>query len=237
MHRSLKRRNPQVDVFSNHERDVFSVGIGVALLPALGYPQVLSNLRHIFLSFDYGGGTEEGSLPHLRPHQRRLTLSALKSFEGCHLQTGLVAVVVRELSVEQTLLPIRSVGQHTSFQKILKYLVHSLCLPICLWVEGGTVVQVGAHGLMQTPPELGGKLYPLSDTMLFDAPCSFKMLSMYRSTSLCVSKVVFTGTKCATLVNRSTITQIESLPFCVRGRPTIKSMLISSHFHVGISSG
>jgi hypothetical protein len=27
-------------------------------------------------------------------------------------------------------------------------------------VEGGAVVQVGAHGLMQTPPELCGKLRP-----------------------------------------------------------------------------
>jgi hypothetical protein len=33
-------------------------------------------------------------------------------------------------------------------------------LSICLWVEGGIVVQVGAHGLMQTPLELGGKLWP-----------------------------------------------------------------------------
>jgi hypothetical protein len=30
------------------------------------------------------------------------------------------------------------------------------------------------------------------------------------------------------------ITQIESNPFAVLGNPTIKSILISSHFHVGI---
>jgi hypothetical protein len=77
---------------------------------------------------------------------------------------------------------------------------------------------------------------PRSDTMLFGAPCNFRMLSMYSSANLCVSKVVFMGMKCATLVNWSTITHIESLPFCVRGRPTIMSMLMSSHFRVGISS-
>jgi hypothetical protein len=53
---------------------------------------------------------------------------------------------------------------------------------------------------------------------------------------MCVSKVAFRGMKCATLVKRSTITQMESFPFCVRGSPTMKSMLMSSHFQTGISS-
>jgi hypothetical protein len=38
----------------------------------------------------------------------------------------------------------------------------------------------------------------------------------------------------AIFVSQSMITQMESYPFTVLGNPTIKSMLISSHFHVGI---
>ena len=43
--------------------------------------------------------------------------------------------------------------------------------------------------------------------------------------------------KCATFVNRSTITHIELRPFGVLGNPTMKSMLISSHFHTGMCNG
>ena len=49
--------------------------------------------------------------------------------------------------------------------------------------------------------------------------------------------MVFTGKKWADFVRRSTITQIESYPFEVLGSPTMKSILISSHFHEGIFRG
>jgi hypothetical protein len=105
-------------------------------------------------------GLKKVRSPHLGQHQRCPTLSIVKSIEGSQLQTSMVAIVVRELSIGQTLLPVRSVSQHTSSQNILKYLVYSICLSISLWVESRTVVQVGAHGLMQTPPELGSNLWP-----------------------------------------------------------------------------
>jgi hypothetical protein len=105
-------------MLSHLERDVFPFGVSVALLPALSDLQILSDLGDILLSFDNGSGTQKGSLPLLGPHQRCPTLFAVKSFEGNHLQTGLVAVVVRELSIGLTLLLIGSIGQHTSPQKI-----------------------------------------------------------------------------------------------------------------------
>jgi hypothetical protein len=43
-----------------------------------------------------------------------------------------------------------------------------------------------------------------------------------------------TGRKWAIFVSRSMITQMESKPFAVLGNPTIKSILMSSHFQVGI---
>jgi hypothetical protein len=81
-------------VLSHIERDIFALGVSVALLHALSYLQILSDLGDILFRFGNGGGTEKGSLPHLRPHQRCPTLSAEKGFEGSHLQTGMVAVVV-----------------------------------------------------------------------------------------------------------------------------------------------
>jgi hypothetical protein len=45
------------------------------------------------------------------------------------------------------------------------------------------------------------------------------------------------GKECAVLVNRSTITQMESCLSEVLGRPTIKSILMSSHFQEGIGRG
>jgi hypothetical protein len=68
-------------------------------------------------------------------------------------------------------------------------------------------------------------------------PCSRRTLSMYSCASLSPRYVAFIGMKKATFVNRSTMTHIESFPFCVLGSPTMKSMLISSHFHTGICSG
>jgi hypothetical protein len=39
-----------------------------------------------------------------------------------------------------------------------------------------------------------------------------------------------TGRKWADFVRRSTVTQIEPYPLVVRGKPVIKSMVISFHF-------
>jgi hypothetical protein len=43
--------------------------------------------------------------------------------------------------------------------------------------------------------------------------------------------------KWADFESRSTITQIESNLWAVKGRPSMKSILISSHFHFGMLSG
>jgi hypothetical protein len=57
---------------------------------------------------------------------------------------------------------------------------------------------------------------------------------------LCILLSLISGVywrKCATFVSRSTITQIESWWREVLGRPTMKSMLMSSHFHESIDRG
>jgi hypothetical protein len=49
--------------------------------------------------------------------------------------------------------------------------------------------------------------------------------------------VVDTGIKWADLVKRFMMTQMELYPCEVRGRPTMKSIQMSSHLHSGILKG
>jgi hypothetical protein len=97
-------------MLSHFKRDVSLLGVSIALLSALSYLQILSDPGDILLSFNNGGGTEKSSLPHLGQHQRCPTLSAVEGFKGSHLQTGVVAIVIRELGIGQTLFPIGPVG-------------------------------------------------------------------------------------------------------------------------------
>jgi hypothetical protein len=78
---------------------------------------------------------------------------------------------------------------------------------------------------------------PLSYTIFLGTPCKHTILVIYNYVSFSPLYVVLIGMKWATFKNRSTITQIESKPDCVVGNPTMKSMLISSHFHWGIFNG
>jgi hypothetical protein len=58
------------------------------------------------------------------------TMTAIQSFEGCHSETLLIIVVVRELGQWQTLVPFVWVAQYTSSDHILKNLIYPLCLTI-----------------------------------------------------------------------------------------------------------
>jgi hypothetical protein len=63
------------------------------------------------------------------------------------------------------------------------------------------------------------------------------MCEMYNSAYCPTLYVVATGMKWADLVKRSTMTHIELYPREVRGKPTMKSMQMFSHFHSGILKG
>jgi hypothetical protein len=60
------------------------------------------------------------------------------------------------------------------------------------------------------------------------------MYSLAYYPTLCV---VATGMKWADLVKQSMMTHIELYPCEVRGKPTMKSMQMFSHFHSGILKG
>jgi hypothetical protein len=68
-------------------------------------------------------------------------------------------------------------------------------------------------------------------------PCNLNTSFIYNGTNSSAELVIFIGMKCADLVSRSTTTHIASLPQGVRGKPTIKSIVMCSHFRSGISRG
>ena len=55
--------------------------------------------------------------------------------------------------------------------------------------------------------------------------------------NVCILSPVFMGIKWADLIRRSTMTHMTLFPFLVLGSFEIKSMVICSHFHSGISNG
>jgi hypothetical protein len=78
---------------------------------------------------------------------------------------------------------------------------------------------------------------PLSDTIFLGTPCRHTIRDIYNSVRVALDYIILTGMKWATLVNLSTITNIESYPACVLGNLSMKSTLIYSHFHSGIFNG
>jgi hypothetical protein len=69
--------------------------------------------------------------------------------------------------------------------------------------------------------------------IVFRTPCKHSTQATYISAYFWASWWVLTDIKSANLVNRSMITQIKSNFWAVIGKPTIKSMLMSSHYQSG----
>src|ERR1044071_8117524 len=79
------------------------------------------------------------------------------------------------------------------------------------------------------------KLLSRSEMMEIGTPCFDTTSLMYKRVSFSNLSVSRIGRKCADFVNRSTITQIMSWPLVVVGNLVMKSIVIRSHFHSGIS--
>jgi hypothetical protein len=68
----------------------------------------------------------------LDPIHRCMTVTVIQSFKGCHSETLLITVVVRELSQWQIIVPFVRVVQYISPEHVLKNMIHPLCLTIGL---------------------------------------------------------------------------------------------------------
>src|SRR4051812_429003 len=97
--------------------------------------------------------TEQLHLTCLGPVQRCPTLPAIQDLEGSCLQTCLIDVVVRKLSIGQTLFPLHAKGDHTCSQHVLKNLIHLLNLPTGLRVISGTEHNCRTNRLLKGLPK------------------------------------------------------------------------------------
>src|ERR1043165_1982641 len=101
--------------------------------------------------------TKQLPLACLGPVQRCPALAAIQNLKGSCLKTCLKAVVVRKLSIRQTLLPLHAKGDYTCSQHVLKDLIHTLNLPTGLRVIRGTEHNYRTNHLLKGLPKLGGE--------------------------------------------------------------------------------
>jgi hypothetical protein len=120
----------------NHllQTEVVDISSCIAFLSSLGSFLVGLDVMDYLLDLSDKVWTKDRHLARLDPVQRCMTSTAIQSFEGCHSETLLIIVVVRELSQQETLVLFVMIAQHARLEHIFKNLIHSLCLTIGLWM-------------------------------------------------------------------------------------------------------
>src|SRR4051812_6368097 len=152
-----KWRHFEVCQITNFEVNTMVLLVIIGLLPRLCCPEVLSDHFDPILSFLDDIWTEQLPFSCFGPIQRSPALPAIQDLEGGCLQTCLIAVVVRKLSIRQTLFPLHAKGDHTYSQHVFKDLIHTLNLPTGLRVIRDTEQNCRTNSFLKSPPELGGE--------------------------------------------------------------------------------
>jgi hypothetical protein len=106
--------------------------VGIAFLAISGSFQIDMDTVDYLFSLNDKIRTKDRPLARLNLVHSCTIVTAIQSFERCHLETLLVTVVVRELSQCHTLVPFVRVVQYTSSEHILKNLIYNLHLTIGL---------------------------------------------------------------------------------------------------------
>jgi hypothetical protein len=114
MTQTSHRRHLEVHKISHFKAQLSSPMIGVALLPRLHNSQVLPNHMNLLLDFLQNVRSKHLPFHSLTPKQRSLTPTTIQHLRRCHLQAFLIAVVIGELVIWQTLIPTPSILQGTS---------------------------------------------------------------------------------------------------------------------------
>jgi hypothetical protein len=127
-------RDTKIHVVSNCKSQGMTSLVGIVLLAGLGSYQIRLNTMNDFLGPRDKIGAKGHPLTRFDPVQRCMASAAIESFERCHLEILLIAVVVRELTQWQALVPTIPIVHHTRTEHVLKHLVHTLYLIIGLWV-------------------------------------------------------------------------------------------------------
>ncbi|MFS7911889.1 hypothetical protein Hanom_Chr02g00123381 [Helianthus anomalus] len=76
----------------------------------------------------------------LVPHNRRTTSPTIKSLEWCHLNAGMIAIVVREFDQWQVFAPTTTKIYNTRTEHVLNCTNRSLGLSVGLWMECSTQI-------------------------------------------------------------------------------------------------
>ena len=127
--------------------------ICITLLAGLsGFPICLYN-TNLVLSLANHIGPKEIPFTGFRLVQWSPTPPSIQGFKGCHFDTFLIAVVVREFSEWQTLIPFLTIRKHTGPQHIFQNLINPLGLTIGLWMINRTADQLCAQSSMELFPE------------------------------------------------------------------------------------
>src|SRR3954469_12841445 len=108
-----KWRHFEVCQVTNFEMNTTVLLVIIGLLPRLCCLEVLSDHFNPFLRFLNDIWTEQLPFSCFGPIQRSPALPSIQDLEGGCLQTCLIAVVVRKLSVRQTLFPLHATRNHT----------------------------------------------------------------------------------------------------------------------------
>src|ERR1041385_3940469 len=99
------RGDTEVSIFTRLILHFLVLAIIVALLTRLSSFQMFTNNANLIFSMLYDVRTNESSFSSFGPIQRGSTLTSIENFEGCHLQTSLIAIVVRQFSKWKRFLP------------------------------------------------------------------------------------------------------------------------------------
>src|ERR1041385_6481694 len=116
---SFQWGDSEIHKISNFKSHLSTLGVGITLLTRLSRLETLTNQLDLLFGLFQNIGSENLPFSGQRPVQGCATLPPIQSFKWCHLQTRLVAVVVGEFCIEQTVLPLGTVGSSTCAEHIL----------------------------------------------------------------------------------------------------------------------
>src|SRR4051812_34525500 len=171
-------RDAEVDMVSDLESQITVFAIIIALLARLSGFEILTNdFTHIFSLCDQVVA-KKLAFACLRPIERSTTLSAIENLEWGFARACLKAVVVRELSIWKTILPLHVERDNTSPEHIFKNLVDMLDLSTSLRMESCAEANVCAHGLLKESQNLEVKMLPRSEDINYGMPCKETILEV-----------------------------------------------------------
>jgi hypothetical protein len=107
---SFERGDTEVRKVSAVECHFSAFGVSVALLTRLGSLQSISDKLNLFLCLSKYIRSEHLTLSSLGPIKRGATFAPIECFKRCHLEAGLIAVIIRELRKRETVFPFCPIG-------------------------------------------------------------------------------------------------------------------------------